>query len=203
MASKLHNFSTEQLLSKLEASIRKGVDALAEGCEIIGELEKRGEVIPLMTSGLYKWYKEINAGSLLPELVIKFAGADHILSRLVGAPKKEQLEYASTGKIKVAEMDRKGEIREVEKPIARLNIEKLDLVLENGKKKTFKQQVNHLQTAAITKPSKPITTSPSVRADTKAGVLIIGGRRVEPHTLFDAMAELGFTVTRTKKKKAA
>lgn len=202
MTTKLNTLSTEQLLSKLEASIRKGVQALAEGCEVLGELEARGEVIPLMTSGLYKWYKQINNGSLLPELVIKFAGADHILSRLVGASKTDQLEYAKTGKIKIAEIDRKGEIREVEKPIVRLNIDKLDQVIIGGKRQTFKQQVNKLKEVKITKP-KPVTTAPSVTADVANGVLIIGHRRVEPHTLFDALAQLGFTVTSTKKKRAA
>jgi hypothetical protein len=185
--------SIKELYSRLASCIRAGENVLIEGSRLLAELHRRGEYHPLMRDGLFRWFKEIDEEILDASAVVKFAGQNDILKKLIRTPLSQQIKIAETGKIMVAEQDKAGNIIEAEKPILTIPTKQLDRVFGDKGIRTVAQQTKLLKAAP---PPKPATIE-LVRADAANGVLVIAGRHnIEPNALIEPLRRLGFKLVK-------
>ena len=187
--------SLQELYTRLASHVQAGETALIEGSKILAELKRRGETHEFMRRGLFKWFEQIDAGTLDASAVIKFAGDDQIISRLVRLPISQQAMIAKTGNVIVAEQAKTGEIIETEKSIIRMDLKQLDRVFGDKGIRTIAQQTKLLKAASAPTP-KPAAPE-LVRADARDGVLVIAGRHhIEPNALIEPLRRLGYKIVK-------
>lgn len=95
---------TADLRKELAANIGVTAKALARMAVIWGELERRGEDLSSLRSGLMAYMPAIAAGELLPEAVVRCAGQMTVLKMLSGLPLDQQQRLLEKG-VPVLELD--------------------------------------------------------------------------------------------------
>jgi len=109
--SVLKHLSTDDLRSHLARAIEMTAEAISYMASVVDELERRGEDLSAMRSGLLPYLRAVAARRLAPEAVVAFAGQRMFLRSLERLPLEEQREIASGKKVAAR---RGGEIVEVD-----------------------------------------------------------------------------------------
>lgn len=191
--NKFHNVETLELLNIIENSVGKTTEAMIECCEALAEYKRRGELHPLMYQGFFKWFEPIAAGTINPTIVTVFSGEDHIISKFIGMPMKQQNDVINNDfKVKLVQTNNKDELVEIEKPIEKLNRRQFEQVFDDGKIRSFTQQAKIVKAP----PPKLPAPAPPAMADKKGGFLVIYGKYIELQHLIEPLSELDFVIVR-------
>lgn len=114
--------STEDLRRELAASIGVTARTLVRMATIWAELERRGEDLSALRSGLMAYMPAIADGSLDPEAVVRCAGQATVLKMLASLPLIEQRRVLERG-VPLLELQAEGgDMRTVDVPIERLSV---------------------------------------------------------------------------------
>lgn len=131
--------STEELHAELARGLTLTAETLTRLGAVWAELERRGEDLSDLRSGLARTLPLIAAGRLSAEAVVAFAGRPLVLRALEGVPLGRQRELAAGGSVSVIDPSGTPEAI-VEMPLARLPAAAVRLVFADGEVRTPAQQ---------------------------------------------------------------
>lgn len=194
MINSLKSTTTDALMQEL-ASIQSGqAEGILRASAILCELRDRKTFHPAMKTAILRWFAEIHAEKLHPQFVIMFAGVQTLIKAAVGTPLDKQEAWAAGGDVDIAEVNTAYQVVEAKKPLIRFTPTDIKTAFcERGlrpmpEQKLIVEQRIHAAQAVIGAPES------RVKADVKAGVLLIAGLRLRPGELIEAMQALGYMV---------
>lgn len=88
------SLSNEELRKELVDRLCISVEHLVRVAALVAELESRGENLRGLRIGLLPYLRQIAAGKLVPEIVVKFAGSPNSIRAIGNLPVTEQLKIA-------------------------------------------------------------------------------------------------------------
>lgn len=192
---KYHNTETSQLVDLISQRIGMLRENMADVCQMLSELDARGETHPAMGVGPLRHYKLVSTGVLSSLAAFTFGGIPSILEKLKGMSLDQQDKIAKGEKLEVVTIDAKGAVVIDHKPITRLAQPELDRVIVKAKIVPAKHQEKAARSAAARQPVRTTTTS-RIKVDKKARQIIFGNMKFAPEDLTDALRELGFRMIR-------
>lgn len=199
MTNKYHNMANAQLYKALDGAIIDTETGVREACRIVAELRRRGETVPLNTSsGVFRYWREINAEQLSPSTVLMFILYPKLLDIMRGVPLANQRAYAEGLKVDVASVDDAGQITTKAKDFRAITPSMHDVVLSPaGKLRTPEEQAAILQERWKAKCERKSTVKTvTVEALPWADEIAVNGVAVSSERLAEAMKALGYEFTR-------
>ena len=101
VAAQIETMTTAELKEELANGLRVTAASLLKIALVVRELEKRGESLSALRLGVMPYLRLIAAGTLLPEIVVRFAGQPSLIQRLAKLPIAEQRPLASGDPVKI------------------------------------------------------------------------------------------------------
>lgn len=145
----LGNLSNQELRSRLAQSLSLSAKHLAYLAAVWGELEKRGEDLSDLRSGLTAYLPQIAAGRLDAEVVVKFAGQPTVLQSLAQLSLDKQRSIVRGEPIEVLTVNAAGEYEVTKTPAYMLSASQARLVFSAGKVRTPDEQKTTFESARI------------------------------------------------------
>jgi len=184
MRDELIRASTEDLRDELARGLTLTAEVLTRLGAVWVELERRGEDLSDLRSGLARTLPLIAAGLLAAEAVVAFAGRPAVLRALEGVPLDQQHRLARGEP--VAAIDPGNPARVVEVPLARLPAAAVRLALVDGALRTPDEQ--RLAFRPRPRPRQEAAYRYRPRYDREAGTVTVGRMTVRVDDLLDALA---------------
>lgn len=171
----LGSMSTQTLRSELAKSLTMSARHLHHLAMIWAELEKRGEDLSDLRTGLAVYLPMIAAGRLDAEAVIRFAGQPTVLRSLANLPVERQHALALGGSVPVLTVNASGEYEGAELPAITLTAAQARLVFSGDTIRSVAEQRAILESARVSaqRRARPGPNN-RVRYDEKADVIRIG-----------------------------
>ncbi|GLS13595.1 hypothetical protein [Hydrogenophaga electricum] len=171
----LGSMSTQTLRGELAKSLTMSARHLQHLALIWAELEKRGEDLSDLRTGLAVYLPMIAAGRLDAEAVIRFAGQPTVLRSLANLPVERQHALALGGTVPVLTVNAAGEYQSTELPAHTLTAAQARLVFSGDSIRSPAEQRAVLESARVSAQRRPRPGPDSrVRYDAKADVIRIG-----------------------------
>jgi hypothetical protein len=191
--TEIGTMSDELLISMLHDCIIQVEKQLTMACAILGELEKRqGRRHALSSRGLFRYYREINQGTLDVRAVLEFSGAQFILDHVRKCEVNMQNDLASGGVFKVVEIDEHSRPVAVERPLLQMTREQTDLLFDDGKLRPIAFQIAIVRKRISETKVAPEPPRIKTEALVDQGLIKIGWMRVNPNDLVKSLAKLGW-----------
>jgi len=171
----LGSMSTQALRAELAKSLTMSAQHLSYLAVVWGELEKRGEDLSDLRTGLAVYLPQIAAKRLDAQAVIRFAGQPTVLRSIAGLPLDRQQELAKGASVPVLSVNAAGEYQSVELPAYTLTAAQARMVFDGDKMRSVEEQRAVLESVRVSK-SRRTRPGPEnrVRLDAKADLLRIG-----------------------------
>jgi hypothetical protein len=118
LAAEVEGMTTAQLRQELSRGLRLAADNLLRLALVVKALEARGEDLSGLRVGLLLFLRQIAAGQLLPEVVVRFAGVPSLIERIGRLPHDEQRRLADGGQVTIVTAARSGFAVEQKDPLA-------------------------------------------------------------------------------------
>src|SRR3712207_2892877 len=99
----LERMTREELREELSRALALTVEGLRRAARVWGLLERMGEDLSDLRTGIAAYVPLIAAGTVLPEAVIAFAGNRTLLRKVAELPPAEQKRLATGGAVEVVE----------------------------------------------------------------------------------------------------
>lgn len=99
--AQIWKFSTDELRARLAQLLTITVDALGELAEVWIELERRGDDLSSLRSGLMTYVRMIARKEIMPEAVVRYAGHRHIIDKLGVMPLQAQAKLLRKPEVEV------------------------------------------------------------------------------------------------------
>ena len=187
----LGSMSTLQLREKLAQSLTMTAQHLQYLSVIWAELEKRGEDLSDLRTGLAVYMPQIAAGRLDAQAVIRFAGQPTVLKSVAMLPIEEQHEIANGKPVRVLTVNAQGEYEDAEMPAYTLTAAQARMVFGGDKLRNPAEQRAILESARVAKTAraKPGGVN-KVRYDAAADVVRIGRSSATVGEITAALADV-------------
>lgn len=171
----LSAMSTQQLRANLAQSLTMTAQHLQHLSMIWAELEKRGEDLSDLRTGLAVYMPQIAAGRLDAQAVIRFAGQPTVLKSVAMLSIEEQHQIANGKPVRVLTVNAQGEYEDAEMPAYTLTAAQARMVFAGEKLRSPAEQRAMLESVKLSKATraKPGAVN-NVRYDSKADVIRIG-----------------------------
>ncbi|AMP72623.1 hypothetical protein UW163_24120 (plasmid) [Ralstonia solanacearum] len=137
LPAELQNMSVQSLRAELARTISLTAHAIARMAVIWRELERRGEDLSDVRTGLATFLPMVADGKLHPEAVVKFAGRTVLLRTLSGLPAEKQIRLVNGERITVVMPG--GD--EVQLPIEDIPTQRLPRVFHGGEIRSIHDQL--------------------------------------------------------------
>lgn len=171
----LGSMSTQQLRAALAQSLTISARHLAYLASVWGELEKRGEDLSDLRTGLAVYLPQIAAGRLDADAVIRFAGQPTVLRSMSSLPLERQKALAAGETVDVLTVGEDGTFTTAKMPAYTLTASQARMVFDGDKLRSVPEQQAVLESVKVSRARR---TRPGpdnrVRLDTKADLLRIG-----------------------------
>lgn len=139
LPAELANIDTPTLRSQLAQALELSAHHLVRLAAIWAELERRGENLQNLRTGLAVYLPQIAAGKVDAELIVRFAGQHTLLNRMAALPISEQRRLLSSGVLSVAEQISTGiQVREI--PLSHLSAVQARLAIDDGRVRPPQEQ---------------------------------------------------------------
>ena len=99
--SEIWKVTTDELRGRLKSLLKITAETLQELAEVWIELERRGEDLSALRSGLMSYVRLIARGDILAEAVVRYAGHNHIMIKLSAMPLHAQERLLRTGDVEI------------------------------------------------------------------------------------------------------
>lgn len=112
----MKGMTTEQIQRRLVDATMRTATGLAEMAACVVELESRGVDLSHLKLAILPYLRLIASGQLLPDIVVRYAGQQRLLSAAAKIPLADQAVLLETGRVRIAvmEKDRSIGFREVD-----------------------------------------------------------------------------------------
>lgn len=169
---------SDQLRRMLADCLSRAVDGLRDAAAIVRVLEERGEDLSEFRGGLFNYLPRIAYGQVLPEVIVRFAGSAHLMSRIAQLPIPQQKRLGDGGMIDV--VVRRGDHFDTRKmsPLS-LGHEQIRQVFAGGFLRSVPEQIAYLEADSTPEPAFPSAKPTKVRADARTGTLRIGRHEIK------------------------
>lgn len=137
----LSSLSPADLRAELAHALTATARGLGRAAAIWGELERRGESLPDLRSGLATWLPRIARDELAAEAVIAFAGQRMLLNRMIGMPLDQQRNLAAGNAVSIAVINERGEVVGEDIPLSRLSSRQVVLAVDDGRIRPLAAQI--------------------------------------------------------------
>ncbi|MFT3758417.1 hypothetical protein [Thauera sp.] len=187
----LNNLSTQELRAELALSLTMSARHLAYLASVWGELEKRGEDLSDLRTGMAVYLPQIASGRLDAEAVVRFAGMPTVLRSLAGLPIEEQQALAKGRPVTVLTVDSHGQYTTEDLPAYTLTASQARLAFDGDKIRSPTEQKAVLENARVRKiaRARPGSAASRVRYDSSADVIRIGRASATVGEVAAAIAE--------------
>ncbi|MFV0284743.1 MAG: hypothetical protein ACK5JE_13320 [Castellaniella sp.] len=190
--AELGSASNQQLREELARSLTFSAHHLAYLAAVWAELERRGEDLSDLRTGLAVYLPQIAAGRLDAEAVIRFAGQPTVLRSISGLSPDRQRALAKGEPVKVLTVDESGRFEESSIPAYALTASQARMVFDGDKILNGDEQRAILESRRVSKAVRVRPGSQNrVRYDAKADVLRIGRSSATTGEVSAALAEAG------------
>lgn len=180
----LASASTADLRSELARGLTLQAQVLSRLGAIWVELERRGEDLSDLRSGLARMLPLIAAGALAAEAVVAFASRPAVLRAIEGLPLDRQRSLAAGEQVEVVMPDAPTQTERM--PLASLPAASLRVVFADGEMLPPNAQRLRLRQRRRSRPESSHTFRP--RVDRAAGVVYVGRMAVPLAELLTALA---------------
>jgi hypothetical protein len=186
---RIRAMDTAALRAELADAIGHTAKHLLRLALIWAELERRGEDLSDLRSGLGTYLPLIASGAVLPDVVVRFAGNNSLLRAVASLPVGEQRRLADGEPVLLAV--RQGDtITHRMLPAHALTAVQVRQVFGDRRVRTETEQIAILSAQpAPAKPGRPPKRG-RVRADPERNVVLLGRRVLNPADLVVALADL-------------
>lgn len=136
----LPSLTNDQLKQELQKALAITAQHLQYLAAVWKELEKRGEDLSHLKTGLAGYLPMIANGEIDSNLIVKYAGRRTVLSALAKLPIEQQRQIAADGHLTIVTLDKDGKRHDVQRPIDQLNqAELFQAISEQGLRDPDKQ----------------------------------------------------------------
>lgn len=139
---------TSTLRAELARALTLTAKQLAYLAAIWRELERRGEDLSDLRTGLAVYLPAIAAGTLDAEAVVRFAGQRTLLARLATLPVPEQRRLTKGGALSVAVRTADGAVVPRQMPAASLTAQQVRMAIDGGRIRSMDEQMDLLASGA-------------------------------------------------------
>lgn len=168
---------------------------------IWAELERRGEDLSALRSGIAQYLPAIAHGKLSADLVVKYAGQKMLLNAISGLSVEEQNRLLEQGSTTVITINEDGDVVKEEKPLDRFSAIDIRFVFSDEGIRTESQQIA-LRQKALKVRSKPHRLLRKAEADLDRNAIVIGSSAISAEKVLPALSEIyGFDVEELIKNK--
>ena len=108
--TELSAMTTEQLRERLASALRLTAEGIAEMASIVRELEQRGDDLSGFRLAILPYLRRVADGSLLPEIIVSYAGTPTLLAAIATIPVADQRQLLDTGAVTIAVVEHDGTI---------------------------------------------------------------------------------------------
>ena len=187
--AKLADMTVEQLRGELAAAIAVTSRHLLYLAAVWSELERRGEDLTEIRSGIAVYLPLIAAGTVVPEVIIRFAGMQETLRAVTGLPPDVQRKIANGDPVQLVVREGTGYTHRL-LPVHSLGVGQLRQVFADHHIRSEAEQIAILSRAAPVAKEGRAPARGKARANKAKGVVQVGHRAVEPADLLAALADL-------------
>lgn len=188
-STELQAMSTEQLRGELARSLQLNAAQLLHLAAVWRELERRGEDLTDLRSGMGAYLPMIAGGRLAADAVVKFAGQPTLLRAMFDLPLDLQQELVNGKPLPVLGLDTAGNPRVTELPAYSLTAAQVRQVFGPARIRDQREQEAVLvQTVTRKKAARAAAPQARVRFDAQSDQLVIGRTRLPVASVFEALA---------------
>jgi hypothetical protein len=187
----LSGMTTEALKAELASVLGIAARDLVRLAAVWAELERRGEDLSALRSGLLAYLPRIAAGVVLPETVVRFMGQPALLRKIAGLPPDSQRRLTDGDGVLVAERSDSGWTHRLV-PAHRLSASQVWQVFDEKNQciRTETEQQALLTAPAARQTNRRPSNRGKFKADPEHGVVYFGRQPVEPADMVAALADL-------------
>lgn len=186
----LANLSTQLLREELARALTLSAQTLQRLAIIWQELERRGEDLSDLRTGLASYLPLIAAGQLDAEVVVRFAGNKTLLGSISRLPVSEQHRLATGGNVEILTFAEDGSEIVTPVPAHALSATQARQIFADGWiRKPDEQRAVVVQRKTRNSSPRLAGKPTKISVDRKSGSLKIGRMRINPGELFEALAE--------------
>lgn len=159
---------TPALRKRLAQTLTVTAEVLQDLAVIWRELERRGEDLSDLQSGLSAYLPMIASGHVAAEAVVQFAGRASVLRQIAQLPIEEQRRLADGGMVRVLVTQPNGTVSEEDLPAQRLSLSQIRQVFAGGRIRRPAEQLRALG-ASISHQERP-----RVAIESSTGMVRVG-----------------------------
>lgn len=185
----IRNLDTDALRRELASALNHTARHLLYLASIWAELERRGEDLSALRSGINVYLPLIAAGSVVPEAVIRFAGNVTLLRAVTALPPDQQRKIAGGDPVLVAEK-RGDDFTHRMLPAHSLSFDQVRQVFGERCIRSEAEQIAVITAAKPAAPVERVVKRGNFKADRERGVLLMGRTQLNPTPLAEALADL-------------
>ncbi len=189
-AEGLHAKTDEELVSGLVKRIRLTAEHLVELASYVYELERRGKDLSYLRLAMIHHLRRIACGQLLPEVVVRFAGAPRLMSLISNLPLDDQKRMSDGEMLKLLVYTASGEkTHRMADPLA-MTQSQARQVLAKDHIRTESEQSLILDQWIAKKRFNPPDRIGELKIDKERGGVVVGRRFIALTDLQAAVAVL-------------
>lgn len=170
----LGSMSTQQLRTRLAQSLTLSARHLSYLAVIWAELERRGEDLSDLRTGLAAYLPLIAAGTLDAEAVVRFAGRPSVLRALAALPREQQSALTRGEPVHVLTVNAVGEYESTDMPAHLLTPAQARMVFGDAGLRPVTEQRAMLESARVSAKRRTRPGAQRVRYDAASDTLRIG-----------------------------
>jgi hypothetical protein len=189
-AERIRSMETQDLRAELAAALTWTAQRLMHLAAVWAELDRRGEDLSALRSGLVYYLPLIAAGQVAPEAVVQFAGSRTLLRAVTALPIDEQRNLAAGESVKLA-VKQGDQFTHRMLPAHALTSTQVRQVFGDRAIRTEAEQIALLSaTAPAYEPKKPVRVG-DITVDPKAGTISFGRAKRKADDVIQAMKRAG------------
>ena len=186
----LNNYSTQTLREELVKAVTMTARSIQYLATVWKELERRGEDLSDLRTGLASYLPLIAAGQLDAEVVVCFAGNKTLLQCISRLPIDDQRRLSTGGLLNVVIFDDAGKSNVTRLPAHALTTTQARMVFDEGRIRGADEQRTIAEARAFAKRTTTVRSSGTIVADPKTGMLKVGRTKLTSGDVMAALVEL-------------
>lgn len=190
-AERLQQLPTHELRAELGRALSISAEHLVYLAAVWSELQRRGEDLSDLRSGLATYLPQIALGRLDANAVIQYAGNRTMLRMIAELPIETQQSLLAGDAITVLSADQDGKYVEKAVTLSELNIAQARLAIAGGYMRPVAEQRQVIEAARRAQAKRLPTPARSAKArlDPRTGHLVVGRARVPVGEVLGALAD--------------
>lgn len=185
------NRNQAQIAARIENLLADMAHNFKEVCDLLTGLDKHY----LHRDPMFRWYREVAAGKLVPETIMAMAKASNLVKHMVGRPREVQLAVATDGvfdwcrEVNGEIVQRRGSWRQM----SQAEFKRMFPI--GGSVLSVSEQRAVLEQELAAGPVEFVRRQPVARADAAAGTFKLGSQVVPLSIVLSALREAGLAVS--------